>query len=69
MSINMGTLDRGLRLAVAAILLFLAFGTSVLGSGVLLWLGLIAAVVFTLTAFAGNCPLYSVVGVRTCKKC
>ncbi|MEO0866443.1 MAG: DUF2892 domain-containing protein [Pseudomonadota bacterium] len=27
------------------------------------------AAVFTLTALVGNCPLYSIVGIKTCKDC
>lgn len=69
MTTNMGTIDRGLRLAVAAILLFVAFGTGLTGSGVLFWLALIVAGVATLTAFVGNCPLYSVLGLKTCREC
>ena len=69
MPTNMGKLDRGGRLAIAAILLVLAFATPVLGSGIFFWLALIVAGVFTLTAFVGNCPLYSIVGLKTCKNC
>ena len=69
MTTNMGKFDRGGRLAIAAVLLILAFGTSALGAGILFWLALIVAGVFTLTAFVGNCPLYSIVGLKTCKEC
>lgn len=69
MTTNMGKIDRGLRLAIAAALVFAALGTSALGSGLLLWIALIVAAVFTLTAFVGNCPLYSVIGLKTCEKC
>lgn len=69
MTTNMGKFDRAIRLAIAAVLLFMAFGTSVLGSGLLFWLALIVAGVFTLTAFVGNCPLYSIVGLKTCRNC
>jgi hypothetical protein len=69
MTTNMGKFDRGGRLAIAAVLLFLAFVTNVLGAGILFWLALIVAGVFTLTAFVGNCPLYSIVGLKTCKDC
>lgn len=69
MTTNMGTIDRGLRLAVAAILLFVAFGTGLTGSGVLFWLALVAAGVFAVTALVGNCPLYSIVGLKTCREC
>jgi hypothetical protein len=69
MTTNMGKIDRGGRLVIAALLLVLAFGTSVLGSGILFWLALIVAGVFALTAFVGNCPLYSIVGLKTCRDC
>ncbi|WP_425091491.1 YgaP family membrane protein [Tropicimonas sp. S265A] len=66
---NMGKFDRGGRLAIAAVLLFLALGTGVLGSGLLFWLALVVAGVFTLTSFVGNCPLYSIIGLKTCRDC
>ncbi|MDJ0857461.1 MAG: DUF2892 domain-containing protein [Dinoroseobacter sp.] len=69
MTTNMGKIDRGGRLAIAVLLLVLAFGTSALGGGVLFWLALIVAAVFTLTAFVGNCPLYSIIGLKTCRDC
>lgn len=69
MTTNMGKLDRGARLVVAALLLFAAFGTTAAGSGVLFWIALVVAAVFTLTAFVGNCPLYSIIGLKTCKEC
>lgn len=67
MTTNMGKLDRGARLAIAAVLVALALGTGVLGSGGLFWVALAVAAVFTLTALVGNCPLYSVIGIKTCK--
>lgn len=69
MTTNMGKIDRGGRLVLAALLLILAFTTGVLGDGLLFWLALIVAGVFTLTAFVGNCPLYSVIGLKTCRDC
>jgi hypothetical protein len=68
MTINMGKTDRGVRLLVAAALLFVALGTTVLGSGILFWLALIVAAVFTLTSIVGNCPLYGVFGLNTCRR-
>jgi hypothetical protein len=69
MTTNMGKIDRGGRLAIAAVLLVLALATNVLGAGILFWLALVVAGVFTLTAFVGNCPLYSIVGLKTCQNC
>ena len=60
-----GKIDRGLRLAIAAALLFFAFGTAVLGTGILFWIALVVAGVFTLTASMGHCPLYTVLGIKT----
>ncbi|MDJ0639838.1 MAG: DUF2892 domain-containing protein [Paracoccaceae bacterium] len=69
MTINMGKVDRALRFVIAAVLLYIALGTALLGSGLLFWLALLVAAVFTLTAVVGNCPLYSVVGLKTCQEC
>lgn len=69
MATNMGKIDRGGRLAIAGMLLLLAVGTDVFGAGILFWLVLIAAGVFTMTAFVGNCPLYRIVGLKTCRNC
>ena len=38
MNVNMGMIDRGLRLVVALVLLYLALGTTALGGGLLYWL-------------------------------
>lgn len=68
MTTNMGKTDRGVRLLIAAALLFIALGTTILGSGILFWLALIVAAVFTLTSIVGNCPLYGVIGLNTCRR-
>lgn len=62
---NMGTLDRSIRLAVALIIAVL-FYMGILPStiGVIL---LVIAAVFVLTSFVSFCPLYSLVGLNTCK--
>ena len=69
MTTNMGKIDRGARLVAAAALVFAAFGAAMFGSGILFWLALVVAAVLTLTAFVGNCPLYSIVGLKTCQNC
>jgi hypothetical protein len=63
----MGKADRILRVAAAVVLLALAFGTSFAASGVLHWLFIAVAAVFVLTSLLGNCPLYSLVGIKTCR--
>ncbi|MEQ8365752.1 MAG: DUF2892 domain-containing protein [Roseicyclus sp.] len=67
MTKNMGKIDRGVRLLAAVALVAIAFGTEVASVGVLHWLALGVAAVFTLTAIVGNCPLYSIVGIKTCR--
>ena len=65
---NEGTVDRALRVVlgiVALVLAFMSFG--VLDGNVL---GIIVAAigaVLVLTGFAGFCPAYRIVGIRTCK--
>ena len=51
---------------MALVLLYLALGTTALGGGLLYWLALLVAVVFGVTALVGSCPLYSMLGIRTC---
>lgn len=68
MRTNMGMIDRGIRLIVAAALLYGAFGgAAVLTAGALHWIAIAVAVVFILTSLVGNCPLYSILGIRTCR--
>ncbi|MDG1281164.1 MAG: DUF2892 domain-containing protein [Pseudorhodobacter sp.] len=63
---NMGTVDRAARIIVALGLVFLAFGTGFASAGLWHWLALAVAGIFTLTAVVGNCPMYSIIGVKTC---
>lgn len=63
---NMGSLDRGIRLAIVVALAALYLGGLING-----WIVAAAAVVgliFLLTSAVGSCPLYSVVGISTCSK-
>jgi len=60
-------MDRGLRLAVALVLLVLAFTTQFAAAGLLHWAFIAIAAVFILTSVVGNCPLYSIVGIKTCR--
>ncbi|CUH51619.1 YgaP family membrane protein [Shimia marina] len=65
---NMGTLDRGGRIVIAAVLAYLALGAGTL-SGIAFWVALAVAAIFTLTAFVGMCPLYRIIGLKTCRDC
>ncbi len=69
MSMNMGKADRALRIVIALCLLFVAFSTSFAAAGLLHWLAIVVAAVFVVTSVMGNCPLYSIVGLKTCRDC
>lgn len=61
MKVNEGTLDRGLRVVAGLTLIALAATGTV---GVWGWIG----VVPLLTGAVGMCPLYSVLGINTCRR-
>lgn len=67
MTKNMGSIDRALRLIVGLALLVLAFATNIGGQGWVHWAMIAVGAVFSLTAVVGLCPLYSIVGIRTCR--
>jgi hypothetical protein len=61
---NMGSVDRIIRLVIAAIAVFLYVNGTVTGT-----LGIVAlavAAIFTLTSLISFCPLYAIVGLSTC---
>jgi O-antigen ligase len=59
MTRNMGSMDRGIRVAVGALLVVLAATGTV---GVWGWIGVVPLV----TAAIGWCPAYTLLGIRTC---
>ena len=62
---NMGTMDRIIRLIIAAIVAVLYFTGAIGGTlGIVL---MVLAGVFVLTSLIGFCPLYAPFGIRTCK--
>ena len=65
---NMGVIDRGGRLVIALVLAYMALISGAL-TGILFWIALAVAVIFTLTAVVGTCPLYRIVGLKTCREC
>jgi len=62
MSKNVGGIDRVLRIVIGLGLLWYALFAPATGYNWIGWLGVIPL----LTALAGNCPLYSIIGVNTC---
>ena len=57
---NEGTIDRVLRVLVGLALIAIVFVGPQTPWG---WIGLVPL----LTGLAGTCPLYSILGIRTCK--
>ena len=65
MKINVGGLDRGLRLVLGLALVAFALGFVAAGTGYN-WLGWIGIVPLA-TGAVGSCPLYSLFGASTCR--
>jgi hypothetical protein len=66
MKANMGTTDKIIRIAVAALIAILYFTNVISGTlGIVL---LVAAAVFVLTSLISFCPLYPIIGMNTNKK-
>ena len=63
---NMGTIDKTLRILVAAVIALLYF-TKVI-EGTLAIVLLVFAVTFVVTSFFSICPLYPLIGLNTRKK-
>lgn len=59
--LNVGTADRGVRIAAGLVLLGLTLAGTIGPWGYL-------GVVPLITGLAGRCPLYSVVGIDTCPR-
>ncbi len=62
---NMGGVDRVIRLVLAAVVGILYWQGSI--EGTLAYVLLAVAGIFTLTSFVSFCPLYTLVGLNTCK--
>ncbi len=63
---NMGSLDKLLRLVLAAIVAVLYFMGIISGTLGIVLLGI--AIVFAVTSFMSFCPLYVPFGINTCSK-
>ena len=66
MKVNMGSIDRIIRVVIAAVIAGLYFFNVI--SGVVAIILLSLAGVFVLTSAISFCPLYTLVGVNTCEK-
>jgi hypothetical protein len=63
---NMGSVDKVLRVLVAALIVVLYLTNVISGTVAVVLLGL--GIVFLLTSFMSFCPLYLPFGISTCKK-
>jgi len=63
---NMGSIDKLIRLVLAAIMAFLYFNGIIGGTLGIVLVGL--ALVLVVTSFVSYCPLYSPFGINTCPK-
>lgn len=63
---NMGTSDKLVRLTIA-ILLIILYWKHILTDT---WgiVALVVALIFTVTSLVSFCPLYTIFGIKTCKK-
>lgn len=66
MQINMGTVDRVIRIAIAAIIVALYYMGQI--SGTLAIVLIIVATAFALTSLIGWCPAYLPFHISTCKR-
>lgn len=67
--VNVGSIDRVLRLFVGIVLIVLPLATDVLASwGVWQYVVSLAGAVLVATAFFRFCPAYALFGVRTCSR-
>lgn len=71
MTTNVGTLDRILRAALGLVLLYLAFlsGLPLFGEASFKYGAAVIGVVMLATSLMKMCPLYSVLGLKTCREC
>ncbi|MBS1574976.1 MAG: DUF2892 domain-containing protein [Bacteroidetes bacterium] len=61
---NMGNADRAIRIIIAAIIATLYYRNIITGS--LAYVLLAVAGIFVITSLFAICPLYTILGIRTC---
>ncbi|MGB2685597.1 MAG: DUF2892 domain-containing protein [Olleya sp.] len=63
---NMGALDKSLRVLVAVLIALLYYLNVITGTLAYVLMGI--AIIFLITSFINFCPLYTVLGINTCKR-
>ncbi|MBT2130018.1 YgaP family membrane protein [Aliiroseovarius lamellibrachiae] len=71
MTTNVGTFDRILRAALGAVLLYLALfsGLPLFAASFVKYAAVAVGVVMLATSSLKMCPIYSLLGLKTCKTC
>ena len=71
MTANVGTIDRILRAALGAVLLYLAFlsGLPLFDGSLFKYGAALIGVVMLATSTLKICPIYSILGLKTCREC
>ncbi len=62
---NMGSADKGIRVAIAIVIALLYYFNVV--EGTLAYVLMALAIIFLITSFINFCPLYAPFGINTCK--
>ncbi|MDG1728869.1 MAG: DUF2892 domain-containing protein [Algibacter sp.] len=65
MNKNMGTSDKGIRIVIAIAIALLYYFDMI--SGTLAYILMAVAIIFLVTSFINFCPLYTLLGINTCK--
>ncbi|NIZ15236.1 DUF2892 domain-containing protein [Phaeobacter sp. HF9A] len=70
MTVNVGTMDRLLRVLLGLVLLYLAFfsGYPLFAGGLVKYGAALVGVVMLVVAATRSCPIYSILGIRTCRR-
>lgn len=71
MTTNVGTIDRILRAAIGIGLLYFAFfsGSALFAEPMFKYGAAVVGVIMLATSTLKLCPLYSIVGIKTCSDC
>lgn len=71
MSVNVGTIDRILRVSLGVVLLYLAFfsGMALFAAPLFKYGAAVIGVVMLATSAMKMCPIYSILGLKTCRDC
>lgn len=62
---NMGSADKGIRVAIAIVIALLYYFNVV--EGMVAYVLMALAIIFLITSFINFCPLYAPFGINTCK--